>query len=83
MEVPRLGVDSELQLPAYTTATVTLDLSQIFNLHRSLWQCQILDTERGQGWNPHPHGDNVRSLAQQKLLKWLISYVNFTSVQKV
>ena len=27
MEVPRLGVVSELKLPAYTTATVTLDPS--------------------------------------------------------
>ena len=27
MEVPRLGVKSELQLPAYTTATAILDLS--------------------------------------------------------
>ena len=27
MEVPRLGVKSELQLPAYTTATATPDLS--------------------------------------------------------
>ena len=29
MEVPRLGVMSELQLPAYTTATATLDLSWV------------------------------------------------------
>ena len=28
MVVPRLGVDSELQLPAYTTATATWDLSR-------------------------------------------------------
>ena len=28
MEVPRLGVESELQLPAYTTATATLDPSR-------------------------------------------------------
>ena len=28
MEVPRLGVESELQLPAYTTATGTQDLRQ-------------------------------------------------------
>ena len=28
-EVPRLGVESELQLPAYTTATATPDLSHI------------------------------------------------------
>ena len=27
MEVPRLGVESELQLPAYTTATATQDPS--------------------------------------------------------
>ena len=29
MEVPRLGLESELQLPAYTTATATRDLSHI------------------------------------------------------
>ena len=27
MEVPRLGIESEVQLPAYTTATATWDLS--------------------------------------------------------
>ena len=32
MEVPRLGVKSELQLPAYTIATATQDLSHICNL---------------------------------------------------
>ena len=42
MEVPRLGVKSKLQLPAYTRATATPDLSHIFDLHHSLWQCQIL-----------------------------------------
>ena len=29
MEVPRLGVELELQLPAYTTATATRDLSHV------------------------------------------------------
>ena len=43
MEVPRLGVKSELQLPAYTTATATQDLSSICDLHHSSWQCQILN----------------------------------------
>ena len=43
MEIPSLGVQMELQLLAYTTATATLDLSLIFNLHHSLWQCQILN----------------------------------------
>ena len=43
MEVPRLGVESELQLPAYTTATATLDLNDIGNLHCNLWQHWILN----------------------------------------
>ena len=43
MEVPRLGVESELQLPAYTTATVTPDPRSICDLCRSLWQCWILN----------------------------------------
>ena len=30
MEAPRLGVKSDLQLPAYTTATATWDPSSIF-----------------------------------------------------
>ena len=41
MEVPRLGVELELQLPAYTTATATLDLSRIGGLHHSSRQCRI------------------------------------------
>ena len=43
MEVPRLGVESELQLPAYTTATAMRDLSLVFNLHHSSQQGQIPD----------------------------------------
>ena len=43
MEVPMLGVKLELQMLAYTTATARQDLSPIFNLHHSLWQCQILN----------------------------------------
>ena len=41
MEVPRLGIQSELQLPAYTTAHAMPD---------------PLPTERGQGSNTQPHG---------------------------
>ena len=37
MEVPRLDAELKLQLPAYITATATLDLSQSFNLYHSLW----------------------------------------------
>ena len=43
MEVPRLGVESDLQLPAYTKATATLDLSHVCNLHHSSQQHQILN----------------------------------------
>ncbi len=34
MEVPRLGVESELQLPAYTPATATQDPSRVCELAR-------------------------------------------------
>ena len=43
MEVPRLGVELELQPLAYPRATATRDPSRICNLHHSLWQCQILN----------------------------------------
>ena len=42
-EVPRLGIELELQLLAYSTATATPDLSQVCNLHHRSWQCQIHD----------------------------------------
>ena len=42
MEVTRLGVKSELQLPAYTTAKTMQDPSCICNLHHSSRQHQIL-----------------------------------------
>ena len=55
MEVPRLGVQSELQLPAYTAATAMWDPSRVCHLHHSSWQCQILNSMgRGQGSNPQP-----------------------------
>ena len=43
MEVSVLGVEPELQLLVYTTATVTLDASGICDLCHSLKQCQILN----------------------------------------
>ena len=44
MEVPRLGLKSEQQLLAYTTATATQDLSHTCHEYQSSWQC----------WIPHP-----------------------------
>ena len=43
MEIPRLGVESELQLLAYTTATTMPDPSHICSLHHSSGQCRILN----------------------------------------
>ena len=43
MEVPRLGVKSELQLLAYATATAMQDPSHICDLHHSSRQCWILN----------------------------------------
>ena len=43
VKVPRLGVQSELQLLAYTTATSTQDTSHVCNLDHSLWQRWILN----------------------------------------
>ena len=42
--VPRLGVQSEVQLLAYSTATAMQNLSHDdCDLHHSSWQCRILD----------------------------------------
>ena len=43
MEVPRLGVELELQLLVYTTATAMQDPSCVCDLHHSSWQCRILN----------------------------------------
>ena len=51
MEVPGLGVKSNLQLQAYTTATETLNQSHICDLSCSLQQL-----------NPNPHGHSGRFL---------------------
>ena len=68
MEIPRLGVESALQGPAYPTATATAtwDLSCVCDLHHS--SQATLDprrTEQGQGSNPHPHGSNSGPLTAE------------------
>ena len=56
MEVPRLGVESELSLPAYARATATPDLNHVCDLHHSSQQRQIL--------NPLSEaGDPIRTVA--------------------
>ena len=56
LKVPRLGVESELQLLACATATATRNPSCICNLYHSSQQHRILNPLSGQGLNPHPHG---------------------------
>ena len=45
MEVPRLRIELELQLPPYATATAMPDLSRVCNLHHSSRQCQTLNPQ--------------------------------------
>ena len=42
-QVPRSGVELELQLPVYTTAMATSEPKCIYHLQHSLWRCQILN----------------------------------------
>ena len=60
MEVTRLGVDSELQLLAYATATATSDPSHICDLHHSSQQCHILNPLRNREIEPAPSWILVR-----------------------
>ena len=48
MEVPRLGVQSELYLLAYARAIATQDLSQVCDPYHSSWQLRICNP-MGQG----------------------------------
>ena len=47
MEVPRLGMELELQLSTYTTATAMPDLSHARNLRHSSRQCRIFNALSG------------------------------------
>ena len=72
MEVPKLGVESELQLLAYTTAKAMQDLGRICNLHHSSWQCQIPEPLNGLGIEPASSRILVRFVSaapQWELLK--------------
>ena len=50
MEVPRLGVESELQLPAYTTATATLDQAASVTYTAACSNVTSLNMARDQTW---------------------------------
>ena len=79
MEVPRLGVEWELQPPAYIAPTAMPDLSYICDIHHSSqphwilnplsgardWTCILMDTSRV--LNPLSHNGNSRKII---ILKW-------------
>ena len=44
MDIPMLGVKSELQISAYAMATAKRDLSLVCEIHHSLQQCVILNS---------------------------------------
>ena len=81
-EVPRLGVTSELQLPAYSTATAVQDISCVWDLHCSSWQrwilnplskarhqtCILMDTS--QIFNLLSHNGNSRWMLSFCVLTW-------------
>ena len=71
MEISRLGVRSELQLPAFSTATATLDPSCICDLHHSSYNTGSLIHWAGPGIEPESSQILVRFVTtkpQQKLL---------------
>ena len=63
MEVPGLGFESELQLPAYATAMITPDLSHICGpCPQAAAMPDPYPTERGQESNLNPERDSFRLL---------------------
>ena len=70
MERPRLGVELELQLPAYATATAMWDLSCVGDRHPSSPKSQILNPLSWPGIEPETSwflGRFVSSEPQQEL----------------
>ena len=94
MEVPRLGVQSELQLLDYTTATAMPDPSRacdLYHIHHSSWQRRFLNplSERQ---NPQPHsyqsdsfplshdGNSSQNIGQSFSGSLLVIYFIYSSV---
>ena len=82
MEVPGPGVksQSELQLPAYTTATAMPGPSRTCHLHRTLWQHQLLNQQSvasdgtcilRETWHPYPLSHTGTPLALSNTLPQL------------
>ena len=76
MEVPRLGVESELQLPAYTTATAMGGPNLIFDVHRSSQQCWLLNPP-SEASNPQLLVGFVSSVPPREFLISVPIYVSY------
>ena len=75
MEVPGLGVESELQLLAYATATAKRDSSHVCHLHHSSWQHQI--------FNPRSQArDGTRILPDTSLVPYCWATMGTPSIAK-
>ena len=77
MEVPRLVVKSELQLPATATVTATWDPGCICDLHHSSWQCRSLTHWARPGIEPVSSWLLVRFTSAEPLWELLKSYLIF------
>ena len=64
MEVPKLGVESGLQLPVNVIATATWYLSRVHE-PELMATLDPQPTELGQGSNLHPHGYNLRFITTE------------------
>ena len=75
MEVPSLGVEWELQSPAYPIAPATQDLSRVYYLNHSSNQCQILNLlNEARDWT---HNNMVPSPILFRCTPWEVIYIFF------
>ena len=73
VEVPGLGIQLELWLPAYTTATATQDPSCICELHHSSQPCEILNPlSKSSDWT---RNIIVPSQILRKFWRWKVAMV--------
>ena len=66
MEVSKLGVESELQLSTYATATAMWDLSHVCDLYHTHGQCQILNqVSKARDW-AHIHMNTIQFITAEQ-----------------
>ena len=75
MAVPRLGVELELQLLAYTIDTATQDPSRVCNLHHNSWQHHILNPLATSGFKPSSSWILVRFVTTEP--QWELLVLSF------